>query len=795
MILRIAISLLASVLGVCFSISAIAQNASSACGTPPIDTEHAQPNIFNEQQEEWLGDAMADMVEHAYRPVSDPAQSAYLQAIVNRLVATLPPTKLKFHVVLVDSSEINGFSLAGGRIYMTRKMAAAANNDDELAAVLGHEMGHIASHQFVYETTRDLKRLLGVTSVGDRADVYAKFQALMDARIRDKNPGKGGDSDEDQGVADKVGVYVTASAGNRPQAGADFWNRVFFVGGRTGGKMSDLFGFTKPDEKRLRGMLAMASVLPKGCGGTKSEVTTAFTEWHRSVVANQAVAVSTTEAMKEVSLSPALRMDLDRLHFSRDGKTILAQDEGSIFVLSREPLAVLFRMDATNALPAEFSPDSTKVVFSTPGLHTEEWSIVDKKLMVAQEVVTRNECLQSKMSPDGRTLVCITLDLDNFQVNLSLVDVASGTVLWEKKPFFEPSFFGALELLYLHSDDIAAEVLPARFSADGNYLLLGPRGSKLAIDLRTRTPVMIGGGLRDSVTGDYAFLGNDKVAVVNTFDPKSSGIFSFPDGRQLQKVKMPFARLGSVSGMDPMVLAYGVPDYGVVLADLSDGKFIGLKTRAADAWNGTMIGETSDGTVAMMKIGVTDPAQEKRITLPLSPLATPQSVSISDDGKYLALSTRYRGGIWDLRTGRETMLMYGFTGAQWGANDTLFVDVPKRDKTERHIAQVTTAPAALTSLSYTVDDKTHMRYGFLMEWKPNGKKEMDLVMHNPADDATLWNKVFTDGPSDLHRKHWRARPDLQLPDEVGCGKGPCEGECDVGGRSGCVEGQGPGPAD
>jgi hypothetical protein len=107
-------------------------------------------------------------------------------------------------------------------------------------------MGHILSHQFAIETTADMKRLLGVTSVGDKADIYAKFQQLVDARMKDKHPGPGGDSDEKQNEADTVSVYATAAAGYRPQAYGEFWDRMFFVDGKVGGKLSDFFGSTKP---------------------------------------------------------------------------------------------------------------------------------------------------------------------------------------------------------------------------------------------------------------------------------------------------------------------------------------------------------------------------------------------------------------------------------------------------------------------------------------------------------------------------------------------------------------------
>ena len=231
-------------------------------------------------------------------------------------------------------------------------------------SVLGHEMGHIASHQFAFETTRDLKRLLGITSVGDRADIYAKFQKLMDAKYVDKHPGKSGDSDEGQDEADRIGVYVTAGCRDTlPKAVAELWNRVTFAEGKTGSRFSDFFGMTKPNEKRLRGMMKMNAALPPGCGAKLPATGDDFAKWHRVVVANQAVDAAVVIAgEKTVKLTPPLHMDLEQLRFSPDGKTILAQDEGSVFTITREPYAVQFRFDAENALRAQFSPDSQKIV-------------------------------------------------------------------------------------------------------------------------------------------------------------------------------------------------------------------------------------------------------------------------------------------------------------------------------------------------------------------------------------------------------------------------------------------------
>jgi len=193
------------------------------------------------------------MLERDYRPVRDPAENAYLNHIARRLMDALPPTSIQFRVILVDSPEVNGFSLAGGRIYLTRKLVANAQNEDEVATVIAHEMGHILTHQFAVEYTADFKKLLNVTSVTDRADIYGKFQRLVDAAMKDKNSGvRRGDSDAGQDEADVVAVYAAAVAGYRPQAYSEFWDRMFFVEGKVGGPLSDFFGVTKPQSKRLR---------------------------------------------------------------------------------------------------------------------------------------------------------------------------------------------------------------------------------------------------------------------------------------------------------------------------------------------------------------------------------------------------------------------------------------------------------------------------------------------------------------------------------------------------------------
>jgi len=112
--------------------------------------------------------------------IKDDELSAHLRELGNKLVQYLPPTKLNFRFYLIDIPEVNAFSIAGGRVYISRKVMAFAKNDDEVAGILAHELGHIVTHQAAIEITRSFREILGVTQVGDRDDVFRKFHQLVE---------------------------------------------------------------------------------------------------------------------------------------------------------------------------------------------------------------------------------------------------------------------------------------------------------------------------------------------------------------------------------------------------------------------------------------------------------------------------------------------------------------------------------------------------------------------------------------------------------------------------------------
>ncbi len=97
------------------------------------------------EQEYYIGRAVAAQVFQTYRPLDRPAANAYLNLLGQSLAvfSGRPETFGGYHFLLLDSDEINAFAAPGGLILVTRGMVRCCENEDELAAVLAHEICHV----------------------------------------------------------------------------------------------------------------------------------------------------------------------------------------------------------------------------------------------------------------------------------------------------------------------------------------------------------------------------------------------------------------------------------------------------------------------------------------------------------------------------------------------------------------------------------------------------------------------------------------------------------------------------
>jgi predicted Zn-dependent protease len=117
---------------------------------------------ISEEQEISLGRENAEQIATKLPLVSDTAVTAYVQALGLRLARRTSRSELPWRFSVVDSKDINAFALPGGFIYVNRGLIERADRMDELAGVLGHEIGHVVRRHSVQQLKRNGGARIGI---------------------------------------------------------------------------------------------------------------------------------------------------------------------------------------------------------------------------------------------------------------------------------------------------------------------------------------------------------------------------------------------------------------------------------------------------------------------------------------------------------------------------------------------------------------------------------------------------------------------------------------------------------
>ncbi|MDX1519379.1 MAG: M48 family metalloprotease, partial [Gammaproteobacteria bacterium] len=142
---------------------------------------------------------------------------AYVQEVGDRLARKSHRNNLIFRFTVLDSREVNAFALPGGYIYITRGLMAYLKNEAELAAVLGHEIGHVTARHSVRQYSATQLANIGATLGSifipgmNTAAGGQLVQVFGTALLR----GYGRDHELE---ADRLGAEYLATTGYDPQA-------------------------------------------------------------------------------------------------------------------------------------------------------------------------------------------------------------------------------------------------------------------------------------------------------------------------------------------------------------------------------------------------------------------------------------------------------------------------------------------------------------------------------------------------------------------------------------------------
>jgi len=206
------------------------------CSKAPI-TGRNQLIMINQSQELKLGFQSAQEVLKSEKVSRDPQKNAMVKRIGQRIANVTGQSNYVWEFFVIDNDEqANAFCLPGGKVFVYTGLFKYAANDDELAAVMGHEIGHaLARHGAERMSSSQLTQMGGqvlgavMQGRGNPQNTSAVMQAFgIGTQLGIALP----HSRTQEYEADHIGLVLAAKAGYSPQAALNFWEK-FAKDGKT----------------------------------------------------------------------------------------------------------------------------------------------------------------------------------------------------------------------------------------------------------------------------------------------------------------------------------------------------------------------------------------------------------------------------------------------------------------------------------------------------------------------------------------------------------------------------------
>jgi len=183
------------------------------CATNPV-TGDQDFVLMSESEEISLGAKYHEQVLQEMPVYPDPELAAYVDQVGQRIARVSHRPQLNYRFTVIDTPTVNAFALPGGYIYITRGILAYLNSEAELAAVLGHEVGHVtARHSVRQQSAATATGIAGTifgaaTGVPGSQDLFNVFGKAM----------LSGYGRKQELESDRLGAQYLARSGYDPQA-------------------------------------------------------------------------------------------------------------------------------------------------------------------------------------------------------------------------------------------------------------------------------------------------------------------------------------------------------------------------------------------------------------------------------------------------------------------------------------------------------------------------------------------------------------------------------------------------
>jgi MAF protein len=187
-----------------------------------IVTGKEETFYYSADKEVQMGKSIEREVEKKYKLVDDPLVQKRVEDIGKKIVSVCDRKDIDYHFTVLDDEEVNAVSLPGGFVYVNKGLIDKIDNDDELACILAHEVGHIVARHSIkklqaimgYSILRILTASISQSGqVGNAADIA--FTEIMLGYARN-----------DELLADRLASRYAKLAGYNPYSMIEFIEKL-----------------------------------------------------------------------------------------------------------------------------------------------------------------------------------------------------------------------------------------------------------------------------------------------------------------------------------------------------------------------------------------------------------------------------------------------------------------------------------------------------------------------------------------------------------------------------------------
>jgi predicted Zn-dependent protease len=218
---------------------------------------------ISQQQEVQMGVEYATQINSQLPIVQDPELNRYVNVLGDSIARLTSRGNLDWHFFIVDAKDVNAFAVPGGFVYVNRGLIERADQMDELAGVLGHEIGHVVRRHTVKQMEKAQGANVGVTLACILTSVCNSQVAGAAINIA------GGAvfarfSRQDEAEADQEGFNNVVRAGISPVGMVTMFQKLLAERRSRPGGVEAWFRTHPLEEDRITAIQARINQLPRG---------------------------------------------------------------------------------------------------------------------------------------------------------------------------------------------------------------------------------------------------------------------------------------------------------------------------------------------------------------------------------------------------------------------------------------------------------------------------------------------------------------------------------------------------